>query len=76
MNTVLKNSGVNSGMKLDTGYLCTRELAFCPNVMDMVIFYQTEGYSHTTAHTGLLASKNLVVTDNVGADVFLAPSIP
>ena len=62
------------GAALDAGYLGAVELAFHPDIVDVVAIYLCKRASHAPADTGLFAIVYLVVPDDVGADIVLVPS--
>ena len=63
-------------MEFDTSDLRAGKLTFHPDIVDMVVFDQTESGSHTSADTGLLAMGYFIIANDMRTDILLVPSVP
>jgi len=61
-------------MKLDSGNFCSPELAFGPDIINIILDNLAKSGPQASADTGLLAIKDRVIPDNMGADIFFGPA--
>ena len=75
VDMVAAENNVNCSMELDTGDLCAAELLHIINMVDFVVFNNTENASLPADDTCLLAVVDVAASYDVASDLFFQPSM-